>query len=70
MCWGVSSDAQLINFAVEAKYPVQLIQQGFFRYDVDGFEKQLIAWSGFSIGHLNASIIVIGRSDIVTMEQQ
>lgn len=39
MYWGVSSDAQLINFAVEIKHPVQLIHQGSFRHDVDSFEK-------------------------------
>ncbi|WP_434557206.1 hypothetical protein [Pseudomonas sp. Z4-20] len=39
MYWGVSSETQLISFAIETKHPVQLIQQGSFRHDVDGFEK-------------------------------
>ncbi len=39
MYWGVSSDAELINFAVETKQPVQLIHVRSCRHGVDGFEK-------------------------------
>ena len=35
----ISSDAEMINFAVKKKHPVQLIHQGSFSHDVDDFEK-------------------------------